>query len=531
MEKSSSDQWKWEQGYDFKRTVDPYPSEYECAICRFLIRNCVQVPCKVGHFLCKSCLEGWQMSVIRIDGEDKFVLKDSKKLENFDNETKDEEDEEREDTRIKCPICSLAYYDKEKVVPVPPIDRAISNLSVYCQENDDCLWKGPINKYEEHVENECGYKTIQCELTGCSATFPRKDQKEHEKDCPYRFEDCKFCNTAFQFIELNEDKHYAECDLRPIDCTNEGCQERLSRKEMRSVHLEKCLFKRIKCDFVEFGCQEEMLKSEQDGHDKKFDSKHTKWMLLSLTRELSEIRKDKISIKQDLEGIKEELKKTKQTLLAKLVDEEEYKKEQKNVIRKLITVEEQRLMLDDPKELFLQLGKEQKDIDPNLLEPFSYEGKEYDFGNQLCRFLTIGYEQRMKMLLSKMEIGEIYQIEDGKKVIFKLQLVEQRSNLTVSQYSNIPYYHDYYRARKISGYPNDLIFGNVYFAVFYNTSDSQYVAFNIQSYNNNNSIMFLHNVKKNDQRCQLIYGGYNTGINWGEYKTDDKHVLFELAMK
>jgi len=299
--------------------------------------------------------------------------------------------------------------------------------------------------------------------------------------------------------------------------------------------LEKCLFKRIKCDFVEFGCQEKMLKSEQDDHDEKFDSKHTKWMLRSLIKE--KIREDKV-INQEFEELRGKYEATQAELTStkcKLVDAEECKEEQKNIIEKTIRIFELEEIKNQgayqtPKELFLQPGEEQKDIEPNLLEPFSYEGKEYDFGNQLRRFLTIGYEQRMKMLLSKMDIGEIYQIEDGRRVIFKLQLMEQKNALWVTQYSNIPHYQNTFRAIRNFGNPNDLIFGNNYFAVFYNTNDMQYVAFNIQSYNNNNSIMFLHNVKKNDQRHQLIYGN-NTGINWGEYKTDDKHVLFELAMK
>ena len=94
MAESNSDQWEWVHGYEFKRTVGPYPKEYECAICLSLIRNCVNVPCKVGHFLCKSCLDGWEINAIGKDEEDNFVLKNPKKTEKKNEETKDTEAED-----------------------------------------------------------------------------------------------------------------------------------------------------------------------------------------------------------------------------------------------------------------------------------------------------------------------------------------------------------------------------------------------------------------------------------------------------
>ena len=261
-----------------------------------------------------------------------------------------------------------------------------------------------------------------------------------------------------------------------------------------------------------------MMKSDQDAHDKEFDSKHTKMMLRSLTRELSE---SKVSTKQQLEEIKEKLKEIKQELTTtkgKLADAEDWKKEQKNVIERLISLEENR-MHDTPKEMFERLGEEQQDIDPKLLEPFSYEGKEYHFRNEFLRFIKLDYEGRMKMLLSKMEIGKLYYIEDGRRVIFKLQLVEQR-NLYVEQCA--PSSYDSYKTSKYYGNPCDWIFGNTYFAVFYQPDNSQYLAFNIESFNDTNSNMFLHSVRKNDQRYLLIYFGRNDYIDWNEYKLEDK---------
>ena len=135
----------------------------------------------------------------------------------------------------------------------------------------------------------------------------------------------------------------------------------------------------------------------------------------------------------------------------------------------------------------------------------------------------------MKMLLSKIEVGEIYEIENGRKAIFKLQLVEDKTLYLEPDSNNIASYHNSFGASNSYHTPKDLIFGNTYFAVFHHASNRQYIAFNIKLFDNGNSIMFLHNVKKNGERHQLTYGD-NT-FDWNEYKTDDKHVLFEFTMK
>ena len=283
-----------------------------------------------------------------------------------------------------------------------------------------------------------------------------------------------------------------------------------------------------------------MLKSEQDEHEYEFDSYHTKRMLRSVTRELSEMKKEVSEMKEEIREYKatkqelEDLKGQFETTQTKLADKEECNVEQKNVIERFTTLIQfadvkKSGLFQIPKELFERLGEEEQKVDPKLLEQFTYEGKKYCFVDKISSFLTLDYEGRMKKLLSKMKIGEIYYIEDGRRLIFKLYLVENR-NLLVGQ-GNPSSYNSYKNSRSYGGNPYDWIFGNTYFAVFYYANNSQYVVSNIGSFNNTNSVMYIHNVKKHGQRRQLAYDNYIQDIDWNEYKTDDKFVLFELTMK
>ena len=142
-----------------------------------------------------------------------------------------------------------------------------------------------------------------------------------------------------------------------------------------------------------------MLQSEQDDHDEKFDSKHTKMMLSCLTRGFQEIEitkhmeklletknKEFEELKEKFESTKEELAKTK----IELADAEEFKEEQKNIIEKTIGLLQ--IITQTPKEMFERLVGNQQNFDPDLLEPFSYKGKEYDFGNEFHRFMNLDYE-------------------------------------------------------------------------------------------------------------------------------------------
>eukprot|EP00111_Clytia_hemisphaerica_P017206 TCONS_00050925-protein len=421
------------KGYDFV-TVDPSKGEENmCLICRLLIRVCAELPC--GHAFCKSCLERWESGgVEKRNGQIVVVKAPEKKLQE-DEEKVDQE--ERESTQMMnerptvCIVCNEPF-EKQDVHYSRRNDRMISNLEVYCQNRieggEGCEWTGPINEFEDHENNKCKFKRMEC-ILGCGESILKKDEENHGKICFHRKEDCQYCNVKFHFFELNENQHYESCELLPISCGNQGCGKMLPRKEMREIHEKNCPFMKIKCDFVGFGCQEEMLKSEQDDHDKEFDSKHTKMMLRSLTRELSEmkkeIREDKVT-KQELEDVKNELAITQ----GRFANAEKVNVEQKNIIDKTIGflqfVEEGVTNLSPTaiKEMFRQLEEAQQKVDPKLLEPFVYEDKAYDFENLFCRFLKVDYEERIKILLPKMVIGEIYQIENGRQVIFKLKLTE-----------------------------------------------------------------------------------------------------------
>uniref|UniRef100_A0A7M5XFD8 Uncharacterized protein n=1 Tax=Clytia hemisphaerica TaxID=252671 RepID=A0A7M5XFD8_9CNID len=214
-----------ERGYDFVLVVKEQGVDFECSICRSILRDAHSTPCH--HAFCRNCLATW-----------------TKELEQGNRP-------------ITCPNCNL-IFDPKKVQYNGFVDRMVkTSLEIKCkQEDKGCHWQGEIIDYQDH-QGTCDYELVECQNKGCREVLSRKELVQHQKDCKYRTTECLYCRLIKPIIEMKD--HHSECQMMKIICPNEQCETQVLRKDIKE-HLNKdCLYEKISCCYSEIGCQKKIF--------------------------------------------------------------------------------------------------------------------------------------------------------------------------------------------------------------------------------------------------------------------------------
>ena len=213
-------------GYDYE-FVAPGPSDDQmCPICHLVARKACQANC-CGKIFCKGCIEI---------------------LRQYSNE-------------FKCPICRRRLgkrYFKDK-----RMEREISHLQIYCtNKNEGCSWQGNLKDIDTHIK-ACSNQKVTCDK--CDDVMQRHQLEFHNSDeCLQRYYKCPHCEAVGIYI-LMIFSHLEECPDLVLTCPNEGCKDKIKRREMGS-HQQKCPKEVIKCPYHDIGCETEMKREKMDEH-------------------------------------------------------------------------------------------------------------------------------------------------------------------------------------------------------------------------------------------------------------------------
>eukprot|EP00111_Clytia_hemisphaerica_P022390 TCONS_00065800-protein len=281
--------------------------------------------------------------------------------------------------------------------------RAITNdVDIFCKYKErGCLWTGSINDFEKHEKLNCQFTTIKCSFQQCNMTFWRKFQPNHEKICQYRLAHCDYCkNKDLRFVDL--EAHHVVCDQFPSGCGNIGCHVILPREKMINSHSKECPFEVVPCKFHEIGCKITILRSKQKEHDETFQSQHMDLLLHNT-----------VQLKKELQSSQQELEKQKAL-----------NEKQKGLNEKIIhALQATNGFIDLTVARLFELLR--KPRSPYGLFEDAIQYDSYRLSTKEQRFLSLSHEDRIKTLLSRMEIGEIYRINEN-VAIFKIQVSKAR---------------------------------------------------------------------------------------------------------
>ena len=213
-------------GYDYT-FVDPGPSDDQmCPICHLVARKARQANC-CGKMFCKGCLE---------------------KLRQYSNE-------------FNCPICRKSLgkrYFKDKRT-----EREILHLQIYCtNKKEGCSWQGNLKGIDTHIQ-VCHNEKVTCDK--CNDAMQRHQLEIHNNDeCRQRDYKCPHCEADGIYVVMVT-SHLEECPDLLLICPNEGCENKIKRREMGS-HQQVCPKNVIKCPYHDIGCETEMKREMMDQH-------------------------------------------------------------------------------------------------------------------------------------------------------------------------------------------------------------------------------------------------------------------------
>ena len=135
-------------------------------------------------------------------------------------------------------------------------------VMVYCT-NDGCsemLKRQEIGKHKK----ECVHRLVRC-TNKCGKEMKFINLTSHlEHRCPNRIITCSYCKNEgiYRFMT---GEHLDDCPDQPLLCINEGCEERVKRKDMINHCYQHCQHQVIGCGN---GCGQEMKRSDVGEHEK-----------------------------------------------------------------------------------------------------------------------------------------------------------------------------------------------------------------------------------------------------------------------
>lgn len=147
-----------------------------------------------------------------------------------------------------------------------------------CENNEHYFCSGCIEKHLEKTSQSC--PVCEDKLTGETLRkAPRilADLVSRLKiNCDHA---TAGCTAVVELAALQA--HVQDCDLMPVQCTNDGCDEMVSKRDVNQHERELCRFKTMICD----DCGKKMVHLKYGGHG------------CVLRRDVDEIKKDLIEIK------------------------------------------------------------------------------------------------------------------------------------------------------------------------------------------------------------------------------------------
>lgn len=171
---------------------------------------------------------------------------------------------------------SNTLIGNQPLFPIQALVKIIFNLKVQCKNrNKGCEWQGNVSAIQEHININCDHQDVACSNDGCNEILSRQKLKEHLLNCDYRNESCKDCNLILPFNKLEQ--HSMICPKLKIKCS-QGCGITIERENERKHIEDNCDKTEIECPFKELGCGLKMLRGELNEHLRKENSKHLFWI-------------------------------------------------------------------------------------------------------------------------------------------------------------------------------------------------------------------------------------------------------------
>ena len=178
-----------------------------------------------------------------------------------------------------------------------------------CENNEHYFCSGCIKEHLKKTSQSC--PVCQDKLT----VETLRKAPRIVGDCVSRYKiSCDYATRGCdEVLELGTlQAHVQDCDFMPVSCSNEGCDEIVSKRDVKRHENNLCQFKTTTCD----DCGEKMSHHKYGAHGcvLRRDVDEVKIDLASTKKDLADAKKDLIDTKKDLTDAKNDLTDTKKDL-------------------------------------------------------------------------------------------------------------------------------------------------------------------------------------------------------------------------
>ena len=175
--------------------------------------------------------------------------------------------------RKTCPHCRQEDFQH---MANKAMIREVNELKICCTNHrEGCGWVGELGGLKSHLDSDkkCGYVEVTCTNKGCEERVSRKDLQTHlQETCSYRPVKCQHCGHKDTYKAITN-QHYSKCPQYPLACPNRCGMTDIRRRDMPDHH-SSCPLEPLDCPFKDAGCTEKIARKNMQDHMTANQQKH-----------------------------------------------------------------------------------------------------------------------------------------------------------------------------------------------------------------------------------------------------------------
>ena len=134
--------------------------------------------------------------------------------------------------------------------------------------DEKCTWTGKYDELSTHMK-QCDFELVACSNEGCKEKIERRELEEHLQACMHRMISCERCNAAIKAALMNN--HVNECPKVKATCI---CSYECTT-DLLAEHRDKdCPMTEIQCEVV--GCGAKVMRRDYEKHQDDAAKQHVR---------------------------------------------------------------------------------------------------------------------------------------------------------------------------------------------------------------------------------------------------------------
>ena len=146
--------------------------------------------------------------------------------------------------------------------------KTSNNRKRKASSDETCTWIGKYDELSTHMK-QCDFELVACSNEGCKEKIERRELEEHLQACIHRTTSCEHCNAAIKAALMNN--HVNQCPKAKATCI---CGYECTRDLLDQHRDNDCPMTEIKCEVV--GCGAKVMRRDYEKHQDDAAKQHVR---------------------------------------------------------------------------------------------------------------------------------------------------------------------------------------------------------------------------------------------------------------